>query len=155
MSAAATWSTEATPLARVAGAVVHILGLLCIVHAAVTLALGGAAWNLPATFCLGLGALLGLLQALRRARRAPHTLVWDAVRGCFVMSGRPQGMALIHAWHGSGWMTLRLRPLDAGGPAYHAIIWKSAVPAPLWSELALRVEAGRSGGTRHQNKENP
>lgn len=151
----ATWSTNATPLVRVGGAVVHILGLSCIVHAAVTLALGGAAWNLPAHACMGLAGLLAMLHLHRLSRHPTHPLHWDAAAGGFRVAGRSGPMALVHAWHGAGWMTLRLRPHDSMGPAIHMVVWKSATPAPLWSELALRIEAGPGGEGRHQNKENP
>lgn len=155
MSAAATWPTKATPLAGVAGPAVHSLGVLCVVHAAITLALWGAAWGFCAYACMGLAALLCALR-LRHIGRDPHSvLLFDPSDGLFRIRGSATPLTLTHAWHGPGWMTLRLRPRDIVVPAIHLVIWKSAVPAPFWSELALRAEAGLSRAIRHQNKENP
>ena len=154
MSAAATWSTKATPMASVAGAAVLTLGIFCIVHAAVTLALGGAAWNAPAYACLLLAACLVARRLHREHRRGACTLYWDAAEGALRITAVAGRLELTHAWHGVGWVTLELRPQVPSGRAVRLVVWKSAIPAPLWSELALRIQAGPAGSS-HQNKENP
>ena len=153
MSATAAWSTKATPLAGVAEAVVFTLGVFCIVHAAITLALGGAAWNLPAYACLLLTALLAVVRLMRR--RTAHALRWDAIGGSFRIADVPGGLVLTRVWYGAGWVTLGLRPAEAPGRMLHLVIWKSTIPAPLWNELVLRTQAHPLREASHQNKENP
>jgi len=143
------------PLAGVAGPVVLVLGVLCIAHAAITLALAGAAWNLPAHACLGLAAALAVSRLLRERRRMVHTLRWDNGRACFRIHPNAPELALTHMWQGPGWVTLKLRPRLASGPVLHLAVWKSAIPAPLWSRLALCAQAGALWEAGHQNKENP
>jgi len=98
---------------------------------------------------MGLAALLAVLQLRRRAQCPPTVLRWDPTRRCLTISDNPRSMMLTHAWHGPGWMTLGLRPHNAGGPVVYAVIWKSRLPAPFWNELVLRVEADQSGEICH------
>lgn len=155
MSAAATWSTKATPLVRVVGCVVFTLGVLCIVHAAVTLALGGGAWTLPAYTCLALAGLLVCLRILREWRYPTHILHWDTEVDAFRVHAIPGIMDLMHAWHGPAWVTLSLRRRAQDARPVRLVIWKSTVPSPYWSELVLRTQVGGSREQGHQNKENP
>lgn len=162
MSAAATWSTEIAPHARAVGAVLYAIGVFSTVHAAVTLCLGGAAWNIPAHACMGLAGLLAILRLHRLFRRRPGVLHWDTGAGAFRLSGHPGPMKLVHAWQGAGWTTLKLRPHDPANPGMHVVkrdvhvvIWKSAATASSWTELALRIAGAPDGEGRHQNKENP
>lgn len=162
MSAAATWSTEMAPRARAVGVVLYAIGVVSVVHAAVTLALGGAAWNVPAHACMGLAGLLVIFRLHRSLRYRAGALRWDAGAGVFRLSGYSAPMQLVHAWQGAGWTTLKLRPHASADPGRHAVnrdvhvvIWKSAVTPSSWSELALRIAAAPSGEERHQNKENP
>lgn len=155
MSAAAAWSTQATPLAGVAGAAVLTLGAACIVYTAITLALGGAAWSLAAWFCLFGTGLLVALRLARERRRVVHLLHWDPGSGCFRSSQHPGELVLTHIWRGPAWVTLRLHSQAPHQGPMHLVIWKSAVPPPLWSELALRIQAQPCCRGGHQNKENP
>jgi len=150
-----TWSATTPPLAGVAGSVVLALGALCIIHAALTLVLAGAAWGLSAYACMGLAVLLAALRAFKHWRRKAYILHWDAGRACFRMHPDFPELALTHVWRGPGWVTLRLQPSLSTGPALHLVVWKSSIPAPLWSHLALCVHAGALGKNGHQNKENP
>jgi hypothetical protein len=156
VSATATWSTKAAPAGVVGGSVALVLGMLSIVHAAVTLALGGAAWNFPALACMALAAVLAALRVRRLLRNTACTLQWDPSRG-FHVSGVATDLRLERVWRGPAWLTLGLRTADAdGGAIIRHVIWKSAMPAPLWSELALRIqsEAAREDPHPPQNKDN-
>jgi len=155
VSDAATWSTRATPLAAVAGAVVLTLGAFSIVFAALTLALGGAKWNIPAYACLALTACLVVLRLGREHRRNTFCLSWCPEDAGFRVAGLPGRLDVLRVWQGPGWVTLGLRHQAAAKREWRLVVWKSTIPAPLWSELALRIEAGPLRGKRHQNKENP
>lgn len=154
MSSVSAWSTRATPLAGIAGPAVFTLGLFCLVHAAVTLALGGAAWHLPAYACMALAALLAAVRLVRARRRFAGMLRQDA-DGRFRLSQKPGVWTLTRVWRAPAWVTLRLQPETAGGRAIHVVVWKSAVPPPLWTELALRIQTRAPRRDSHQNKENP
>lgn len=154
MNASTAWSTQAAPLAGIAGAAVFSLGVVCIVHAAVTLALGGAAWNLPAYACMALAALLAVVHSVRAHHRHSGTLYRDADGG-YRLSGHAGVLALVRVWLGPAWVTLRLKPQALHDRPVHVVLWKSAIPSPLWSELVLQVQAGPPRRNRHQNKENP
>ncbi|MFT0850695.1 hypothetical protein VRY85_07920 [Achromobacter sp. F4_2707] len=155
MSETATWSTQATPLASVAGAVVLTLGAFSIVFAALTLALGGAPWSFSAYACLALTAVWVAL----RLHRAYHHKAYNLSR-CpggtgFFVQGVAERLELAYVWQGPGWVTLGLRYQAPPHRVLRLVIWKSAIPAPLWSELALCIEAGPLQENSHQNKENP
>lgn len=131
------------------------LGVTCIVHTALTLALAGAAWGPSAYTCMGLAVLLALLRAFKAGRRKAYVLHWDAGRAYFCIPPDFPELLLTHVWRGPGWVTLRLRPSVSAGPTLHLVVWKSSIPAPLWSQLALCVHAGALGKNGRQNKENP
>lgn len=142
-------------MAGVARAALLTLGTLCIVHAAVTLALRGASWNLSAYSCLLLAVLLLVFRLVREGGCGARTLYWDRAATGFRMDALPGIMELTHVWRGPAWVTLRLQPRAEPGPFVHVVVWKSAVPAPLWSELALYTQASAFRGNGHQNKEAP
>jgi len=152
---AAAWSARATPIACVAGAAVFSLGVISLVHAAVTLALQGAAWNFSAWSCLVLAALLVAVRLRRERGRAVRTLYWNPGSGGFRVDGIAGDLALTRVWYGAGWVTLGLRSHAPKARALQLVIWKSAMPAPLWNELALHLLAGAFRGNSHQNKESP
>lgn len=157
MSATATWSTKAAPMAAAVGSVVLILGLLCIVHAALTVALGGRAWNASAYLCMIFALVLAGLRVRRGRTRAVRRLSWDAAGACFRLSSFHGELVLSRVWYGLGWVTLglRARTPTGEGKLRHVVIWKSAIPAPLWNELALRIHAAPERAKRQENKENP
>lgn len=155
MSATAAWFAKATPIASVAGAVVLALGIVSIVHAAITLALQGAAWNFFAYACLSLAGVLALSRLRAVLRRTGTLVFWDTGAGAFRVAGVREPLTLHRAWRGAAWVTLELRPQAPRGRTQQLVIWKSAMPAPLWNELVLRVQAARSVGNSHQNKERP
>lgn len=155
MNTSAAWSTQATPLSSVAGAVMFTLGTFSIVIAALTLASGGAAWNLPAYACLALAACLVLVRLYRERHRSALLLSWNPAEGGFCVAGLSGNPVLTRVWSGPGWVTLGLSHQAPSNRAVRLVVWKSAIPAPLWSELALRIEAAQLHGNGHQNKENP
>lgn len=155
MSDTATWSTQATPLAAVAGAVVLTLGAFSLVFAALTLALGAAPWNLPAYACLVLTACLVVLRLRREHRLQACFLSWRPDGAGFRIAGMAGPLELQRVWQGPGWVTLGLRHQGPSDRVLRLVVWKSNIPAPLWSELALRIQAGPFRGNSHQNKENP
>lgn len=155
MNATAAWSTHAAPLAGVVGAVVLTLGVFSLVTAAVTLALGGAAWNLPAYACLVLAACLVALRLYRDCRQAVQTLNWDPAQREFRLAGTTDRLTLLRVGSGPAWVTLVFHAHSAPGRLVRLVLWKSVIPAPSWSELALCIEAVQVRGECHQNKENP
>src|SRR5690606_5972969 len=155
VSVQATWSTKATPLAVVAEAVVLTLGVFSLVLTAERLALGEASWHPAATVILLLAACLVALRLYRRRLASPSSVSWCPRSRGFCVAGIPGVMALVHVWRGPGWVTLGLRHEATPGRVLQMVVWKSAIPAPLWSELVLRLETGLQRGSSHQNKENP
>lgn len=151
----ATWSTEATPLARIAGAVVFTLGAFSVVSAALLLA-GGRYLAYPAALaCLFLTAVFAVLYVRRIHRRLPVFLSWCARSESFFVAGMSVPLELLRVWHGPGWVTLGLRHPATPHKVIRLVVWKSAVPAPLWSELALCLEVGARRRNGYENKENP
>lgn len=154
MSVHSTWSTQATPLVALAGAVVLALGCYSIVYAALLFLLGDSPWGLPAYACLALTACLIVLRLCREQVRHRKVLAWSSRNGGFHVVGMSHLLDLERVWQGPGWVTLGLRAQAPSNRVFHLVVWKNTVPAPLWSELVLRIEAGRRCGESHQNKEN-
>lgn len=153
MNGQVTWSTRASPGASVAEALVLTLGVFSIVVAAIRLILGND-WHPVATAILLLAALLVWLRLRRSRLRPPIFLSWCPTNCNFRVAGRSDGLHLVHVWQGPGWVTLGLRPDEDPRRVMHMVVWKSAVPAPLWSELILLVETSLQRRNSHQNKEN-
>ena len=135
MNATAAWSTQAAPLAGVAGAVVLTLGVFSLVTAAVTLALGGAAWNFPAYACLVLAGGLVALRLHRSRRQVTPTLTWDSAQREFRLAGTPDRLTLLRVGRGPAWVSLVFQPHSAPQRPVRLVLWKSVIPAPSWSEL--------------------
>lgn len=144
-----------TPLIRVAAAVVLTLGVCSLLWAALVLASGGNV-SLPlAALPVALTFFFLAFRLRREWRESPSLLSWSCDPAGFHVAG-VQGVAeLVHVWRGPAWVTLALRYQAKPHRLERFVIWKSAVPAPLWSELALRLESGSLRGNRKQNKENP
>lgn len=155
VSVAATWSTQATPITVVAGGAMLVTGVLCLTHAALTLAHGGAPWGFPAYACLFLVACWLVLRLARQWRRPAVQLYWDASVGAFGVSGTATPLELTQVWRGPAWLTLALCPPGGSRRPLYLVVWKSSVSPPLWSELLLRIQTGGGGRKGHQNKENP
>ena len=145
MSEKATWSTEATSLARVAELVVLTLGSFSLVSAALLLTLGREFSRPAALFCLALTAVFVVLRIRRMRRRHPFLLSWCSHTKGFLLAGMPGTLQLLRVWQGLGWVTLGLRHPAAPHKVLRLVVWKSAVPAPLWSELVLRIEECAAG----------
>ncbi len=146
MSVTAAWFAKASPLASVAGAAVLALGTLSFIHAALTVALQGAAWNLTAYSCLILAGVLVVRRVRDDSRRQNHILFWDSEIGCFRVAGIRGSFMPDRFWQGPAWVTLGLRSTESDDRTLQLVIWKSATSAPLWNELVLRLQAARSGG---------
>lgn len=131
------------------------LGAFSMVFTALTLAFGGAPWNLPAYACLVLTAAGVAVRLRREHHRKSYNLSRCSGGAGFFVQGVAERLELAHVWQGPGWVTLGLRHAAPSNRVLRLVIWKSAIPAPLWSELALRIEAGPLRENSHQNKENP
>ncbi|HLT99227.1 MAG TPA: hypothetical protein VKZ70_05765 [Burkholderiaceae bacterium] len=154
MSGQATWSTRSTPGARIAEVLLLTLGVFSIVVAAIRLTLGPE-WHPAATAILSLAALFVGLRLHRSRLSSPLSLSWCPAACNFRVAGRSDGLHLVRVWQGPGWVTLGLRPDAEPQRVLYLVVWKSAVPAPLWSELILLIETSLQRRISHQNKENP
>ena len=142
-------------MARVVAALVLTLGLFSLVAAALLLALDGDLSHPIAWACMALTTLLVALRLRREYRHTPFLLSWCPHSAGFHIPGVSGTLELVRVWQGPGWVTLGLRPQAAPRRIMSLVVWKSAIPAPLWNELALRLEAGSQRANSAQNKENP
>lgn len=133
---------------------VFTLGCFSIVYAALVFLQGSSPWSWLAYACLLLTASLILLRLRREHRRQREVLAWNSRSGRFSIVGLDHRLDLARVWQGPGWVTLGLRAQAPSNRVLYLVVWKATVPAPLWSELVLRIEAGRRWGGSHQNKEN-
>lgn len=149
------WPSRPGRPAQFLGGALLALGVFCITYVSLSLALGGAAFGWAAYACLALAVLFVVSRLRRHGREAPVTLYWNPTRSCFHLSEDPSPLALDRVWRAPCWVTLRLRPMAGQGGTRDVVIWKSAVPPPLWNELALCIHAARRSANSHENKENP
>jgi len=133
----------------VVGAVLLVPGLLSIVYAVLVLAHGGAAWGMPAYACMVCAVALACLRLWRDLRSQSITLSWDPAHGAFHSLELARPYELKRVWRAWGWVTLAVASPCAPGRILYLVVWKSSVSPPLWSELALRLEAGASRLDRH------
>jgi hypothetical protein len=92
---------------------------------------------------MALAAALPCLRFRRELRQQSIILTWDTAQGGFRNIQRTRPYELKEYWRGWKWVTLGVECPDSGRLLY-LVVWKSSISPPLWSELALRLEAGGS-----------
>lgn len=130
-----------------AEAMVFALGVCSLVYAAIVLALQGAAWGACAILCFSLAIALVVVRLRGRRARPSHVLSWNAESGAFRLADVEGELTLTRVCYGVGWVTLELRSQAPISRVLQLVLWKSAVSAPLWNVLALRVQGACAGGT--------